>query len=303
MKRIIALALSLFMLFSFAAVNAQSSVKVVVNGQEVVFTDAAPFVDENSRTLVPLRAIGEAMGLKVDWNPDTNEAIFTKEYTWESSPLFDDYDNDGENDAYLGLEKVIFKIGADIATYEESWYDKGSLPNVNFPSMGGIGEFIMDTAAIINNERTYAPVRYLAEAFRYDVYWDSETETVLLSYMYSVYELGIKVEQVACWEDSQGFMLTANEDSDIQSVDIINVSINKNDSEYSILTGEEQSTIYEVGEFVGNYLAGFTVKNQLQIKNYYKYKVKFLVTMKDGTQKLGFVDIILYFDGGQGGYI
>lgn len=303
MKKIAVLTVALFMLFGFATVNAQSSVRVVIDGEEVIFTDAVPFVDENSRTLVPLRAIGEAMGLTVNWDSDQREAIFTREYTWEKSPLYQDYDDDGENDAYLGLERVMFKIGHDKATYEESWYDKGTSPNVNAPSMGGIGEISMDTAAIIKDARTYAPVRYLAEAFRYDVGWDNETTTVKLNYMYSVHKLGIQVEQVACWEDSQGWMFTIDEESDIQSVDILSVSIDREDSEYSILTQEDQNAIYESGEDFGKYLNGFTVEKELQVNTYYDYKVKFLVTMKDGTQKPGFADIGFYFDGGQGGYL
>ena len=38
----------------------------------------------------------------------------------------------------------------------------------------------MDTAAIIRDARTYAPVRYLAEAAGYDVSWDNDTRTVIL---------------------------------------------------------------------------------------------------------------------------
>ena len=37
------------------------------------------------------------------------------------------------------------------------------------------------TAAVISNERTYAPIRYLAEYFGYTVGWDGETQTVSLT--------------------------------------------------------------------------------------------------------------------------
>ena len=39
----------------------------------------------------------------------------------------------------------------------------------------------MDTAAVIVNSRTYAPIRYLAEFFGYKVDWDGKTKTVLLT--------------------------------------------------------------------------------------------------------------------------
>lgn len=303
MKKIVVLTVMLFILLNVATVNALSQIRVLIDGNEVIFTDAAPFADENSRTLVPLRAVGEAMGLTVNWDNEQQQAIFTKEYTWENSPLYKDCDDDGENDAYLGLERVIFKIGDNKSLYEESWYDKGTAPNENSPTMGGIGEISMDTAAIIKDSRTYAPIRYLAEAFRYNVGWDNKTKTVMLNYMYSVDRLGMQVELVACWEDIQGWMFIVGEESDIQSIDILSVAIDGKNSEYSILTEEEQSEIYENGEELGKYLNGFTVKNQLEVNTYYNYKVKFVVTMKYGAQKFGFADIGLYFDGGQGGYI
>ena len=52
-------------------------VYVTLNGKNVAFTDAIPFIDENSRTLVPLRAVGDAMGLTVGWDSAAREASFT----------------------------------------------------------------------------------------------------------------------------------------------------------------------------------------------------------------------------------
>ena len=40
-------------------------------------TDAAPFVDTswNNRVMIPLRAVAEALGVRVDWNPDTRVVV------------------------------------------------------------------------------------------------------------------------------------------------------------------------------------------------------------------------------------
>jgi hypothetical protein len=43
----------------------------------------------------------------------------------------------------------------------------------------------MDTAAVIKNSRTYAPVRYLAEAAGYSVDWDSTAKTVVIKHAVS----------------------------------------------------------------------------------------------------------------------
>ncbi|MGI6679795.1 MAG: copper amine oxidase N-terminal domain-containing protein [Dehalobacterium sp.] len=299
-KYLVVLTIVLLMLLSVGAVNAQSQIGVTIDGEEVIFTDAAPFIDENSRTLIPLRAAGEAMGLTVDWDPQQG-ATFTKEYSWDNAPLHKDLDDDGEIDAYLGLEKVVFKIGENKAIYEESWYDKDSLPDINFPIEGGIGEITMDTAAIIKDSRIYAPMRYLAEAFRYYVGW--EANTVVLNYMTSCEKLGIEFDMIACWEDSQGWLFTVDEASEIQALNILNVTLHGNNLKPRELTEDEQLTVYESGEDFGKYLKGFVVENNLTNNTYYQYQVKFTVTMKDGSEKFGFANFYLYYRGDQGGYI
>lgn len=77
-KRI--LVLSLIMSLSMT-VSAFAGIGVIIDGTPVHFTDfsGAPVVDENSRTLVPLRAAMEAYGCTVSWNQDTQTAVVTKD--------------------------------------------------------------------------------------------------------------------------------------------------------------------------------------------------------------------------------
>lgn len=117
-----------------------ADVKVRVNDTLVVWTDAKPFIDENSRTMVPLRAVADALGLLVDWNAEKKEAVFGNE-----------------------RDTIFFPIGSNIAR----------------TSSGSTVQ--MDTAAVIVNGRTYAPVRYLAEYFGFTVGWDGSTRTVRIS--------------------------------------------------------------------------------------------------------------------------
>ena len=115
------------------------SITVSVCGTPVTWTDAEPFIDSNNRTMVPLRAVAEALGLQVSWNADAREAGFSD-----------------------GTKTILFPIDSRTAK-------------------GDDGEIEMDTAAVIVHDRTYAPIRYLAEYFSYDVGWDGETRTVLIS--------------------------------------------------------------------------------------------------------------------------
>ena len=54
-----------------------SSIQVTVNGTPVTWTDAIPFIDSNWRTMVPLRAVADALGLSVLWDSAAREAVFT----------------------------------------------------------------------------------------------------------------------------------------------------------------------------------------------------------------------------------
>lgn len=112
---------------------------VTIGDKAVQWTDATPFVDSNNRTMVPLRAVGDALGLTVDWNGNTREASFSD-----------------------GSKTIYFPIDSNTARTSEGQ------------------QIVMDTAAIVIDGRTYAPIRYLAEFFGYTVDWDGESRTVII---------------------------------------------------------------------------------------------------------------------------
>ena len=116
-----------------------SDISVTVNGTPVVWTDAAPFIDANNRTMVPLRAVADAMNLDVEWKADSRTAVFTR-----------------------GDDVIMFVIGFKTAYTSRT-------------------DVAMDTEPVISNDRTYAPIRYLAEFFGYTVDWDAATRTVVIT--------------------------------------------------------------------------------------------------------------------------
>ena len=118
---------------------AASGISVTVGGKAVQWTDAAPFIDANSRTMVPLRAVGDALGLTVGWDGAKREASFS----------------DGGKTLYFPIDSTAARA-----------------------SDGRV--ITMDTAAVIVNDRTYAPVRYLAEFFGRTVTWDGANRTVVI---------------------------------------------------------------------------------------------------------------------------
>ena len=61
------------------AVNsAGGSIQITIDGTPVTFTDAQPFIDENGRTQVPVRAVAEMLGCEVNWDEATGTVTVTK---------------------------------------------------------------------------------------------------------------------------------------------------------------------------------------------------------------------------------
>ena len=110
-------------------VTTGDNIEVRADGEKVKFTDANPFIDENNRTQMPIRVLGETLGFEVKWNDTTKTATLKS----------------------LGTV-ITVKIG-----------ESKILKN---------GETIqMDTVAKIINDRTYIPLRAIAEAVGYTVKW------------------------------------------------------------------------------------------------------------------------------------
>ncbi len=127
--------LSLLSAFTYAV---ELPLRVVVNGEEVYFPDAQPFIDANGRTQTPARFIAEALGASVTWDGEARKATFEK----------------GSNKLVLFIDKKEYELN-------------------------GVKKQ-MDTAAIIKENRTFVPARYVAEAFGAVVSWDGAIRTVYI---------------------------------------------------------------------------------------------------------------------------
>ena len=145
MKKMITMITAALMAVGMSTTAFAADVNVTVDGSYVAWTDAKPFIDENDRTLVPLRPIANALGLEVSWDDDKNMASFT----------------DGET-------TVEFVVGSDEYHAFLNGYDFHMYME-------------MDTTPVIRNSRIYAPARYLAESFQYVVGWNQTTQTVLIT--------------------------------------------------------------------------------------------------------------------------
>ena len=122
--------------------SAGGTIRIYVNGSEV-FPDAAPVI-KNDRTLVPIRAVAEALGYSVSWDAPNKCVTMSK-------PGFD----------------IQVMIGSTSIT---SYYF--SQPQYGY----------MDVVAEIIQNRTFIPLRAVAEAMGCEVSWDGTERSV---YIYS----------------------------------------------------------------------------------------------------------------------
>lgn len=121
-------------------VFAARDIKILVRGNEVT-SDVMPLI-ENSRTLVPIRVISESLGYLVVWDNENREVKISK---------------DSKN--------LTLKIGSNVISLEdEKKKDKISI----------------DAPAKIIKNRTFVPLRAVAELFGEKVNWDDDTSTVFV---------------------------------------------------------------------------------------------------------------------------
>lgn len=131
-------------MFLTLPVYAEDLITVTVDDEYVEFTE--PPIIQNGRTLVPLRAIFEALNIKVEWDQDTKEITATKE----------------DATIKLKIDDLNFIIGNDEVGYIESEFD---------------------VAPQIINDTTYVPVRLIGDLTGCYVGWEPETKNVSISIM------------------------------------------------------------------------------------------------------------------------
>lgn len=176
-RRILASVLVLTMVFSLSLTCAyadSSNVKVTVDGKAVTFNNdlGYPYIDNNGRTMVPFRAVANFMsGVKVGWNGDSREAAFFK-----SGSVMPQ-----SGQGYQLQAMVHFPIDTNQAWGGYKWVSSYYYPNEPDNTLFWHRLVTMDTNAVIKNSRTYAPIRFLAEALGYDVGWNGNTRTVIIT--------------------------------------------------------------------------------------------------------------------------
>lgn len=154
------IAASLLMFVGNAYANDNNDIKVIFNGEPMQF-DQPPII-QDGRTLVPMRAIFEAIGAEVTWDESTQEITATK-----------------KNIELKGTFPKKFIRGINV-TFSTSI---GS----TIVYINNEASLSLDVAPIITDTgRTLVPIRAVSETFGCDVDWNDESKTVIVNYDDSV---------------------------------------------------------------------------------------------------------------------
>ncbi|MCF6094500.1 copper amine oxidase N-terminal domain-containing protein [Microaerobacter geothermalis] len=127
-------------------IKRDNSVSVSIDDVGIDFPDAQPYINEDNRTMVPVRFIAEARHIEADvsWNP------FTRTVTIEKP------NSDGKTKTVIKL-----KVGENKALVNGQ-------------------EVTFDTKAVIKDDRTMVPLRFVAETLGARVFWEPRVKGVII---------------------------------------------------------------------------------------------------------------------------
>jgi len=140
MKRISSILIAFLVIFSICPAYAANDITIYVNGN-YLYCDVPAFL-KDGRTMVPIRAISEAMGSSVDWDGKEQRVSI--------------YNEEREVSLFINSTSVIV-------------FDKGK---------GEQSRITIDVPPILVNARTFLPLRAVAESLGAEVDWDGSTKTV-----------------------------------------------------------------------------------------------------------------------------
>lgn len=137
-------------------------INIFINGRELVFDEkenlGMPFVDENKRTMVPIRKPILMSGNKVEWNNKTKTATITA-YV---------HGFDEKTKKPINPKVITLKVGDNFVTE--------SFPQNLTPMKPK--KIAMDTKAVIKKGRVYIPLRAVMESIGLRVNYNAKTKTV-----------------------------------------------------------------------------------------------------------------------------
>jgi len=142
-KRVSSILIALLIILFVCPAYAADDITIYVNGN-YLYCDAPAFL-KDGRTMVPVRAIGEALGCSVDWDGTQQRVSIYNE----------------EREVWIFINRTRVTV-----------FDK---------EKGTQSEITIDVPPILVNARTFLPLRAVAESLGAEVDWDGNTKTVYVN--------------------------------------------------------------------------------------------------------------------------
>ncbi len=194
-KKILSAVAAIAVFMSTAAFAATP--KVVLDNRTIDFEDQEPVILENEgRTLVPLRSVFEHMGAKVEWyEKDRSIAVYSAD----------------------GFTKIILQI------------DNNDMIIRTFTSLIAYNDetIKLDAPPRIMNDRTMVPLRVISEALDCDVSWDEASYTIAISTKKDDPSTG----EAPAVEDNRVKMSISADKTDVNAGDEVKVFVNASNVE------------------------------------------------------------------------
>jgi len=128
---------------------------VYIDGKKLDFADQPPVI-QNGRTLVPMRAIFEALGAEVKWDQVTQTVTaFRPDETYAG---------------FLGDKTITLTIGKNTAHLVSDVRER--------PENSRDEDIALDVPAQVMNSRTMVPLRFVSETLDAHVKWDAKTNRI-----------------------------------------------------------------------------------------------------------------------------
>ena len=169
-KTLFTVVLILTMLMISAVSFAEGGIIVRIDSQPVVFTESSglPFVDNNDRTLVPLRLTMESYGSEVEWNAETRTALVKKGDITVEVPLG---------------QKHILKNGQEIAIDTESVIkeDRTYLPiRAVVEAFGSEVQWDKNTKTVVITSEPIDAKKVLLDSYAKNYEWENYDMNMLM---------------------------------------------------------------------------------------------------------------------------
>jgi hypothetical protein len=226
-------------------------INIYINESLVDFYDVKPFIDENNRTLVPVRFLSEDFGGSVEWLPETREVIILKADTRITLKIGSKYaivnDKIREMDTQAiivdGRTLVPLRFVSETFNFEINYEQRNDLNNelshvidiynIHLKIASELKQFnqekfdvtnydlTIDDLSSMNNELIdYYPELYFTNGFYYE-YTDQSVRSIRLKYSDEVVVLQDKYDKLTTRVDEIIDKIISDEMSDYEKEKVI----------------------------------------------------------------------------------